>query len=151
MKFATRAISVASVSLFLALAFGADDQTPRTPEIPRVWDERALRDGATPVAGLNARPGHISETEYYRLPIEDLRTYPVYYPGREPAGRTVFEESDAPQLRTTDPRLIAKVRSREFYEEQQATANIPSLRVSVETTHLLKALPAFQAARTDGA
>jgi hypothetical protein len=121
-----------------------------------------------------------SETEYYRLPIEDLRTYPVYYPGREPAGywemlqrigprpliepqklktegdwiaagRTVFEESDAPQLRTTDPRLIAKVRSREFYEEQQATANIPSLRVSVETTHLLKALPAFQAARTDGA
>jgi hypothetical protein len=30
-------------------------------------------------------------------------------------------------------------------------ANIPSLRVSVETTRLLKAPPPFQAARTEGA
>ena len=53
---------------------------------PRTWDEAALRDWATPVAGLNVRPGHFSQEEYDRAPIDNLRTYPVYYPGREPAG-----------------------------------------------------------------
>jgi hypothetical protein len=38
------------------------------------------------------------------------------------AGQRVFEESDAPQLRTYDPVLIAKVRSREFYEQYNAHA-----------------------------
>jgi hypothetical protein len=52
----------------------------------RTWDEAALEEWATPVAGLNVRPGHFSAAEYYRAPIDNLRTYPVYYPGREPAG-----------------------------------------------------------------
>ena len=54
--------------------------------VPKTWDEAALADWATPVAGLNLRPGHLSEKDYYGLPVENLRTYPVYYPGREPAG-----------------------------------------------------------------
>ena len=40
----------------------------------------------TPVAGLNVRPTHITSKEYYSLTIENLRTYPVYFPGREPEG-----------------------------------------------------------------
>ena len=54
--------------------------------VPKTWDETALGEWATPVAGLNQRPGHFSEAEYYRAPVDNLRTYPVYYPGREPAG-----------------------------------------------------------------
>jgi hypothetical protein len=38
------------------------------------------------VAGLNVRPTHIPSKEYYSLAVENLRTYPVYYPGREPEG-----------------------------------------------------------------
>jgi hypothetical protein len=57
-----------------------------TPTIPKTWDEAALSDWATPVAGLNMRPTHISAKEYYSLPVENLRTYPVYFPGREPEG-----------------------------------------------------------------
>src|SRR5437016_2750895 len=57
-----------------------------TPEIPKVWDERALATWATPVAGLNVRPGHFPEAEYYQAPVDNYRTYPVYAPGREPAG-----------------------------------------------------------------
>src|SRR5262245_14220428 len=53
---------------------------------PKTWDESALHEWATPIAGLNVRPGHFSEAEYQRAPIDNLRTYPVYYPGREPAG-----------------------------------------------------------------
>jgi hypothetical protein len=38
------------------------------------------------VAGLNIRPTHISSKEYYSLPVENFRSYPVYMPGREPEG-----------------------------------------------------------------
>ncbi len=108
-----------------------------TPEIPRVWDEAALVDWATPVAGLDVRPTHMSATAYYGLPEENLRTYPVYLPGREPdgyaemlrtvgprplmepdtlkteaawvrAGERVFRDSVV--LRTFDPKLIAMAR-----------------------------------------
>ena len=56
-------------------------------EAPRVWNDRDLADWATPVAGLNVRPGYYSEKEYYCAPAgEFVRTYPVYFPEREPAG-----------------------------------------------------------------
>ncbi len=77
---------IASLVLSLSLASGADASTAWKPDIPKVWDEAALREWATPVAGLNVRPGHVPERDYYRLPAEDLRSYPVYYPGREPGG-----------------------------------------------------------------
>src|SRR5713101_2822303 len=64
----------------------AADTKNWTADIPKVWDEAALADWATPVAGLNVRPTHIREREYYSLAIENLRTYPVYFPGREPEG-----------------------------------------------------------------
>ncbi len=115
------------------------------PDIPKVWDEAALRDWATPLAGLNARPTHISEKEYYGFEIENLRSYPVYFPGREPdgywemlqkvgpqpliepeklrteddwvnAGKLVFEQADFLHLRTQNPKFISEARSREQLE-----------------------------------
>jgi len=56
------------------------------PKVPKTWDEKALKEWATPVAGLNLRPTHRSEKEYYAMPVENLKTYPVYYPGRELEG-----------------------------------------------------------------
>jgi hypothetical protein len=111
--------------------------------VPRVWDEEALADWATPLAGLNERPTHMSAAEYYAIPEENLRTYPVYMPGREPegywdtilragpqpliepdeleseadwiaAGKTVFFDSVV--LRTFDPKLIATARDRAAME-----------------------------------
>ena len=116
----------------------AQDAADWTPEIPRVWDASALADWATPVAGLNVRPTHMSPASYYALPEENLRTYPVYLPGREPegyaemlrtvgpkplmepaalktkadwiqAGERVFRDSVV--LRTFDPTLIAMARN----------------------------------------
>lgn len=60
-----------------------------TPVIPKTWDEAALADWATPVAGLNVRPTHISASEYYSLAVDNLRTYPVYFPAasRRATGR----------------------------------------------------------------
>ncbi len=110
------------------------------PRIPRTWDERALAEWATPLAGLGERPTHMSSAEYYALPEENLRTYPVYMPASEPpgywddlqrkgpqplvepealhseadwvaAGERVFFEWSV--LRTFDPKLIAMARSQE--------------------------------------
>jgi len=110
------------------------------PEIPRAWDEEALADWATPLAGLAARPGHMSAEEYYSIPVENLRSYPVYMPGLEPAGYweelldvgpqpLIDTESlatkaewiaagervffDSVVLRTFDPDAIAMARDRE--------------------------------------
>ncbi len=115
-------------------------------QVPKTWDEKALKDWATPLAGLGVRPGHYSEAEYYKAPVDNLRTYPVYYPGREPggywemlarvgpkplierdkikseadwvaAGKRVFEELDIIMFRSYDPKLIATAQSREYYEK----------------------------------
>lgn len=108
----------------------------------RVWVDRDLAEWATPVTGLNVRPDHYSEAEYYAAHTgEWLRTYPVYFPGREPeayfdelrkkrpepllpraprnrtdwirAGEIVFQEMDVPLVRSYDPDLIDIVRSAE--------------------------------------
>jgi hypothetical protein len=67
------------------------------PEIPRVWDEAALEGWATPLAGLGAPPTHMSPEEYYAIPEENLRTYPLYMPDREPAGYWDRLQSIGPQ------------------------------------------------------
>src|SRR5262245_50388856 len=130
----------------LSAAQGVMADDPTLPEIPKTWDEAALADWALPLAGLNQRPTHISAEEYYSLPVENLRTYPVYFPGREPkgywemlkrigpqplieperlkneadwieAGRRVFEEADFLHLRTFDPKFIAEAKDRALLEE----------------------------------
>ena len=65
--------------------------------IPRTWDEAALKDWATPLASLNVRPTHMSAEQYYALPVDNLRTYRVYAPGREPAGYWAFLQKVGPQ------------------------------------------------------
>ena len=118
---------------------------------PRTWDESALQEWATPVAGLNVRPSHFSAAEYYRAPIDNLRTYPVYYPGREPAGywdmvqsvgpkplmepatlssdaewaragKRVFEEWDVPGLRVYDPKALAAARRADTFARARVRA-----------------------------
>ncbi|MEO8597420.1 MAG: di-heme oxidoredictase family protein [Candidatus Solibacter sp.] len=98
-----------------------------------------LANWATPLAGLNIRPSHISAEQYYALPVDNLKTYPVYLSGREPegywqmlnsvgpkpmiepeklkteadwvaAGHIVFVEMDHVHLRTYDPKFIEAAR-----------------------------------------
>ena len=119
--------------------------------VPRTWDAEALEDWATPVAGLGTRPGHFSVAEYYRAPVDNLRTYPVYYPGREPAGywemlqsvgpkplieskvrssdadwardgKQVFEEWDVPGLRVFDPQALAAARRADTFARARVRA-----------------------------
>jgi hypothetical protein len=67
------------------------------PDIPRVWDESALAGWATPLAGLGEAPTHMSGADYYAIPEENLRSYPLYMPDREPAGYWEHIQSAGPQ------------------------------------------------------
>ena len=113
--------------------------------VPRIWDDAALADWATPVAGLNVRPAHYSGAEYYSVPGENVRTYPIYPPDKEPpgywdelkkkkpeplvdvskirsaadwiaAGERAFRELDNFWSRTDDPALIAQARDPQSFE-----------------------------------
>lgn len=106
---------------------------------PKIWDDAALADWATPIAALGVRPAHFTSAEYYAAPVDNLITYPVYRPDREPAGywewlqkqkpqplvevgkartreewiklgETVFEAMDDPAYRIYDPAIIATLR-----------------------------------------
>jgi hypothetical protein len=52
-----------------------------------LWTDGALSDWATPIAGVNERPHHYSEAEYYATPVTDeVRTIPLTAKDLEPAG-----------------------------------------------------------------
>ncbi len=137
--------AVAVLRLGLLAAFSAAFVAQAPTEIPRIWDDTALADWATPVAGLNVRPSHYSSAEYYSVPGENLRTYPVYHPDSEPpgyweelnkkkpeplvdvseirstqgwiaAGERAFREVDNFWSRTNDPVLIARARDPRSFE-----------------------------------
>lgn len=54
--------------------------------VPQVWRDVDLANFRTPLAGLGHPPKVVSEADYYSLPEANVKTYPVYAPGKEPAG-----------------------------------------------------------------
>ena len=65
----------------------AAQSSGRTRDAPRFWNDRELANWATPIAALGVRPSHFSEREHYTVSAAEwVRTYPVYFPGHEPAG-----------------------------------------------------------------
>jgi mono/diheme cytochrome c family protein len=124
--------------------------TAQRATVPVTWDEASLRDWATPIAALGVRPAHFSAEEYGKAPVDNLRTYPFYFPGREPAGywemlqsvgpkplietntpttdadwiragQRVFDEYDIPAFRILDPKIVALARSLEGFAKSAVT------------------------------
>jgi hypothetical protein len=113
----------------------AQTKSAQSTAVPKIWDSAQLATWATPVAGINKTANFYSEEDYYAAPVDNVRTYPVYAPDKEPkgyrewilkqgrqrliepeklkterdwieAGRTVFAGLDFPVTRTDDPRVI---------------------------------------------
>jgi hypothetical protein len=134
MKAIVRRICAIVTLLFLA-RLAAKSQT----RVPRIWDDDALEEWATPVAALDIRPGHYTAAEYHKVPADNLRTYPVYPPDKEPpgywerlqkekpaplvdatamhsaqdwiaAGERAFREIDVVSSRTSDPEILRLAR-----------------------------------------
>ena len=87
------------------LTFSQNSQTgsesrPRTAAItvPKAWNDHGLSDWATPLAGINLRPSHFTETELAKVPVYELyRSYPAYHPDREPPGYWQWLQSRSPE------------------------------------------------------
>ena len=77
--------------LFAAVAVGA--------EVPRTWTDAAVADFIVPLAKPLVTPVHISEKDYYAIPTRTIyRTYPVYRPGRQPAGYMEWLKTREPEI-----------------------------------------------------
>lgn len=133
-----------TLCLFLAVSAWTAGMA-QSVRVPRIWDDAALAEWGTPVAGLNLRPSHYAAKEYYALPADNLRTYPVYPPDKEPAGYWEWLQKQKPEplvdaakirgdadwvaagerafhdlgsvlVRTNDPKLIAQARNPAVFE-----------------------------------
>jgi len=134
--------------VFLSLLLPAQRASSQSCGAPRTWDTAALSDWATPVASINVPPSHFSEDEYYRAPLDNYRTYPVYSPDREPAGywdslkrkkpeplidlktcgngfdwaaagKRVWDEIDVPYFRLFDAESISLARSPKYFRDNE--------------------------------
>jgi hypothetical protein len=86
-------------------AWSQDAAAPFSPQIPRVWDDNAMRDLELPLAA-RIPVHHISSLEYYRIPVRpNVKTYPIYAPGREPQGYWEWLQQQKPQP-AFDPKAL---------------------------------------------
>jgi hypothetical protein len=82
---------------------------PAQTKVPRIWDDKALEDWATPIAALGVRPAQFTSADYYAVPPDNLKTYPVYRPDKEPPGYWEWLQKQKPE-----PLVDAsKIRARE--------------------------------------
>jgi hypothetical protein len=57
------------------------------PLIPKTWDVEALQSMELPMPDPAASPTYVSADYYYRIPVRPIyKTYPVYFPKKEPSG-----------------------------------------------------------------
>ena len=101
-------------ALILVLALPALAQTLFRPEIPKVWDDAAMREVELPLAA-RIPVHHVPSDYYYQIPVRpNLKTYPIYAPGKEPEGYWEWLLKQEPQpafniteLRTKEELSIA--------------------------------------------
>ncbi len=80
------------------------------PVIPRAWDDSEVAAFELPLAQPDRSPRYLSAAEYYALEVTPVyRSYPVYAPGREPAGYLDSLKDKEPEI-LFDP---AQLRTRE--------------------------------------
>ncbi|HZS04713.1 MAG TPA: di-heme oxidoredictase family protein [Blastocatellia bacterium] len=101
--------SVIKLLIIAALAFSGitastssnaqDSGKKWSPDIPRTWDDEAMLSLEIPLAHPAASPGYIPSDYYYKMPVRPVhRSYPVYYPGKEPAEYMDWLRKQEPQI-----------------------------------------------------
>lgn len=69
------------------------------PDIPRAWDDREVETFEVPLAQPDRSARYLSAAEYYALDVMPIyRSYPVYAPGREPAGYMESLKNKEPEI-----------------------------------------------------
>jgi hypothetical protein len=100
----TATILIWTTLLYAAKSLG-QAQAPAAPKftIPKTWDDEAMPTLEIPLADAIGSPKHVSADYYYRIPVRPIyKQYPVYAPGREPAGYMDWLKKQEPVLLWND-------------------------------------------------
>ena len=69
------------------------------PDIPRVWDDSALKNFELPLVQRDRSPRYITPEEYYKLKVRPIyRSYPIYAAGKEPPGYVDWLKQREPEV-----------------------------------------------------
>ena len=69
------------------------------PEIPKTWDDEAMRSHELPLTNHDYTPAFVPADFYYRIPeLPIYKTYPIYAPGKEPPGYIEWLKQQEPQI-----------------------------------------------------
>lgn len=80
------------------------------PDIPRAWDDGEVAHFEIPLAQRDRSPRYMTAAEYYALKVRPIyRSYPMYLPGRDPAGYIESLKQKEPEV-VFDP---SKLRTKE--------------------------------------
>ncbi len=97
-----------AIALSILLAASTHAQSFR-PEIPRFWNDHDVESFELPLAQRDRSPRHMSSADYYALtPRPIYRTYPVYAPGRAPAGYYESLKAKEPEILFDPAKLSTK-------------------------------------------
>jgi len=78
----------------------------RSQEIPKTWDDAAIDSLELPLAVSEYSPVHARADFYYRIPARPIyKSYPVYAPGKEPAGYLDWLKTQDPGIAFDPSRL----------------------------------------------
>jgi hypothetical protein len=78
--------------------FGQSPQVNGTA-VPKMWDDEAMSTLEVPLANPIGSPKHAPADYYYRIPVRNIyKQYPVYAPGREPAGYMEWLKKQEPVI-----------------------------------------------------
>jgi hypothetical protein len=73
------------------------------PIIPKVWDDQEIAELELPLADAANSPKHVPADYYYRIPVRPIyKSYPVYAPGKEPAGYQNWLKQQEPEVEVFD-------------------------------------------------
>jgi hypothetical protein len=79
------------------------------PEIPRIWDEKALQEMEVPVVVPKYSPKPVLAGYYYTIPVRRVyKSYPIDAPGRVPAGYLEKLKNLEPEIAFDASRLKTK-------------------------------------------
>jgi mono/diheme cytochrome c family protein len=101
---AAAAVMLGLASLFAQeIALGGVEELP---QVPKAWDDAAVAELEVPLANPEHSPIHVSAELYYRIPVRVIyRSYPAYYPRREPAGYQEWLNRQEPEVAFDPSRL----------------------------------------------
>ena len=80
----------------LLLAFGVVCVSAQSP---KTWDDQAVASLEVPLANPAYSPVHVTSDYYYRMPVRPIyKSYPIYAPGKRPAGYLDWLKQQEPEI-----------------------------------------------------